>query len=158
MSSITIAVRNIRSFPYVNPLLAETKIRYRREDVAIVFCGRPGKLGNPFKISRTQSRDEVISKYKEWLGKVAALYYSGKQFTETGVIEEIIALKKLYEAGSFADGSIMRELILVCYCSPENCHADVIMAVIKGDIKLESILTEAEKAKAISRFNKTGSI
>ena len=46
-----------------------------------------------------------IDNIPRMLGKVAALYYSGKQFTEVGVIEEIIGLKNIYEAGSFADGT-----------------------------------------------------
>jgi len=37
---------------------------YRGEGV---YIGRPSPLGNPFKIGRDGTRDEVVARYREWL-------------------------------------------------------------------------------------------
>ncbi len=65
-----------------------------------VYVGRPTKWGNPFVIGQHGDRDEVIRLYRERL------------------------------AGSPAMLRAVRELAgrdLVCWCSPEACHADVLV-------------------------------
>ena len=65
-----------------------------------VYVGRPSKWGNPFVIGRHGDRDEVIRLYRERL------------------------------VGSPAMMRAVRELAgrdLVCWCSPEACHADVLV-------------------------------
>jgi hypothetical protein len=32
-----------------------------------VYIGRPSKWGNPFKIGKDGSREEVIQKYRQWI-------------------------------------------------------------------------------------------
>jgi hypothetical protein len=74
--------------------------------------GRKGSpLGNPFKIGKDGTRDEVIAKYAAWLDE------------------------QLAEAGSAASLELARiravwlehgGIVLACWCAPERCHAEVI--------------------------------
>jgi len=65
-----------------------------------VYVGRPSKWGNPFVIGRDGSRDEVIPKYRAWIARQPAL---------------MTALHELHGKD------------LVCWCSPERCHAEVLI-------------------------------
>ena len=65
-----------------------------------VYVGRPSKWGNPFVIGRDGSRDEVIAKYRAWIVRQPAL---------------MAALPEL------------RGKSLICWCSPNRCHADVLI-------------------------------
>jgi hypothetical protein len=65
-----------------------------------VFIGRPTKYGNPFPITSTQNREEVILKYADYLSKNPDL---------------VNVFKKELEGKD-----------LVCFCSPLPCHGDVI--------------------------------
>ncbi len=64
-----------------------------------VFVGRPSIWGNPFIVGRDGDRAEVIQKYRLWLP------------TRPQLLQRLPELK---------DG------ILVCYCHPLPCHADVL--------------------------------
>ncbi len=69
-----------------------------------VYIGRPSKWGNPFVIGKDGDREQVIEKYRWWL-------------TTT------LAGDALFQAAR-------RELVgkdLVCWCSPEPCHGDVLL-------------------------------
>lgn len=69
-----------------------------------VYIGRPSKWGNPFVIGRDGSREDVIEKYRVWL------------LSQPDKVE-----------------SAKRELSgkdLVCFCSPRECHGDVLLEVI----------------------------
>ena len=70
-----------------------------------VYVGRPSKWGNPFKIGRDGTREEVIAKYREWL------------LDNEPLMEDLAELKG-------------RDLY--CYCSPLPCHADVLLEVANG--------------------------
>jgi len=82
----------------------------RNYDGEGVYVGRPTALGNPFRIGRDGSRAEVVEKYREWLceglrgdNPCTAMFADlFDQVSETG------------------------ELTLICWCAPEECHADVI--------------------------------
>src|SRR5258708_1107762 len=65
-----------------------------------VYVGRPSKWGNPFVIGRDGSRDEVIPKYRAWIARQPAL---------------MTALHELHGKD------------LVCWRSPERCHAEVLI-------------------------------
>ena len=65
-----------------------------------VYVGRPSKWGNPFVIGRDGTRDEVIAKYRVWIVRQPAL---------------MAALPEL------------RDKSLICWCSPNRCHADVLI-------------------------------
>ena len=69
-----------------------------------VYIGRPSKWGNPFVIGLDGTREEVISKYANWLHK-------------SGLIEQVGEL---------------RGKDLVCWCSPLPCHGDVLLRLANG--------------------------
>ena len=62
-----------------------------------VYIGRPSKWGNPFVIGRDGTREEVISKYAEWVVKQEHL---------------MAALGEL------------KDKRLGCFCKPLPCHGD----------------------------------
>jgi len=66
-----------------------------------VYVGRPSKWGNPYKIGRDGTREEVIAKYADWLD---------------GAI-----------ANSLLDPDELTGKDLSCWCAPLPCHADVLL-------------------------------
>ena len=74
----------------------------KRSSQSRIYVGRPSKWGNPFVIGRDGTRDEVIAKYRAWIVQQPAL---------------MTALHDL------------RGKDLVCWCAPESCHGDVLLAL-----------------------------
>lgn len=70
-----------------------------------VYVGRPCKWGNPFTIGKDGTREEVVAKYRE--------YILGSKLMD-----------HLHE---------LRGKDLVCWCSPEGCHADVLAELVNKD-------------------------
>lgn len=74
--------------------------------------GRKGSpLGNPFKIGKDGTREEVIAKYGIWLDE---------QLAEAGSAAslDLARLRAIWlEAGA---------LVLTCWCHPLDCHARII--------------------------------
>jgi hypothetical protein len=68
-----------------------------------VYIGRPTKWGNPFVIGHDGTRDVVIARYKAYLLERSDLYVAAK--TE------------------------LRGKHLLCWCAPQACHGDVLLAV-----------------------------
>lgn len=64
-----------------------------------IYVGRPSKWGNPFIAGRDGTRKEVIAKYRVWL---------------------------LADETLIADLHELRGKDLVCWCSPQACHAEVL--------------------------------
>ena len=73
-----------------------------------LFIGRPSYLGNPYKIGRDGDRDEVIQKYSEHLA---------------------LRRKTSPAAWDLYFTTFIKDHILVCYCSPEPCHGDVLARI-----------------------------
>jgi len=69
-----------------------------------VYIGRPSKWGNPFVIGKDGCRSQVVEKYEKWL-----------LFEKP---ELVVAAKKELKGKS-----------LVCWCSPEACHGDVLIKI-----------------------------
>lgn len=65
-----------------------------------VWVARPSMWGNPFRIGRDGTRDEVIAKYEQHVLSTPRL---------------VAALPEL------------RGKNLGCWCSPKKCHADVLL-------------------------------
>ena len=65
-----------------------------------VYIGRPSKWGNPFLLGVDGTRREIIKKYYNW----------------------IIGDKKL-----LADIDELKGKVLGCWCSPKECHGDVLV-------------------------------
>lgn len=76
-------------------------------------------LSNKFKIGIDGNRDEVVEKYRRWLWI---------EFNKKGeVYEELVKISKRVIEGE--------EIKLVCWCSPEKCHGDVIKSCIEWMIE-----------------------
>lgn len=65
-----------------------------------VFIGRPSKWGNPYRIGRDGTREEVVAKYRE--------------FMESSPEARLEAIEEL------------RGKVLGCFCAPLACHGDVL--------------------------------
>jgi len=86
------------------------------------YVGRtmPGRVGsvlaNQFKIGKDGDRDQVIEKYRAWL---RVMYkHGGRERIE---LERLAAMHKRGE-----------DIVLVCWCAPLRCHAEVIRDAIMG--------------------------
>lgn len=71
-----------------------------------VYIGRGSKWGNPFIIGEHGTRSEVIEMYREYLYSRGLLH---------SVKEEL------------------RGKDLVCYCSPNKCHGDILLDIANND-------------------------
>jgi len=68
-----------------------------------VYIGRPSKWGNPFSIGVDGTREEVITKYENWVKNNPDL------------------MRDLPE---------LKGKILGCWCYPKHCHGDVLVELI----------------------------
>ena len=107
-----------------------TKVVHIKKEIYDVYIGRPSKWGNPFthiKDRKTKaefivsSREEAISKYREWI------------LTQTALLNDLHELK---------------DKRLGCWCKPQSCHGDVLVELIhkqnendlhQGDKEIQSI-------------------
>jgi len=81
------------------------------------YVGRGSVLGNQFKMKNKshEERMRVIQEFRVWLWK--QMQANNKE-----------VMKELYRLlGLAMDG----ELNLICWCAPEECHADVIKSAIE---------------------------
>jgi len=86
-----------------------------------VYCGRPGVLGNPFKISKAVSREQAIVRYAAWLDEQIQ--------RDTPVARAFQELRA--KAGQTAQRGT---LALECWCAPEPCHCDVLKARLESHL------------------------
>jgi len=70
-----------------------------------IYIGRPSKWGNPFRIGRNGTREQVIDKYRHWITTQPKL---------------LAALPEL------------KGKRLGCWCHPLPCHGDVLVDLIEG--------------------------
>ncbi|HWA29058.1 MAG TPA: DUF4326 domain-containing protein [Lacunisphaera sp.] len=70
-----------------------------------VYIGRPGKWGNPFRLTKRDERDPVLNLYRAWL-----------------FAPEQAALRE-------AARRELRGKVLGCWCAPLACHGDVLELV-----------------------------
>lgn len=77
-----------------------TKVVHCKKEYYDVYIGRPSKYGNPFKIGKDGTREEVIEKYRDWLHRNPNLMREVK--------EEL------------------KDKVLGCWCKPDACHGDVL--------------------------------
>lgn len=80
-------------------------INIRTQGQPDVYIGRPSIWGNPFKISRDGTREQVIEKYRNYITSQPAL---------------MAALPTL------------RGKTLGCYCKPEACHGDILVELVNA--------------------------
>lgn len=83
--------------------LPETRVVNLRRAQFDVYIGRPSKWGNPYRVGRHGSHQEVVDLYRRFL-------YSKPQ---------LMAEARAELAGK----------VLGCYCVPNPCHGDVLAEV-----------------------------
>lgn len=86
--------------------MSQTRVVNIKKGMAYdIFIGRPGVWGNPYKIGKHGTREEVIALYRKYLELSPAL------------MAAIPALKGQR---------------LGCYCWPEACHGDVLVELAEN--------------------------
>jgi hypothetical protein len=76
-----------------------TKVVHCKKDPFDVYIGRPSKWGNPFVMSASFSREDVIDLYR-------------KHFLGTPSLLDSV--------------SELKDKTLGCFCAPQACHGDVL--------------------------------
>lgn len=88
-----------------------------RDPATLVYVGRrvnawpESPLGNPYRVGRDGTREECVAKFSAWLNE---------QLAEAGspAALELARLRAVWlEHGA---------LVLLCWCAPLSCHAEVI--------------------------------
>lgn len=80
-----------------------------------IYVGRPTSLGNPYRIGVHGTRDEVIAKYRDWLGLNISFDWRVRMM-----------FNDLLRAARLGD------VVLSCWCAPLACHADVIKEMLEA--------------------------
>lgn len=78
-----------------------------RQEPYDAYIGRGTVFGNPFRISKNRTREDVIGLYREWFRK---------RLEQPWFRERVLRL---------------RGLRLGCYCKPLPCHGDVIVEYLE---------------------------
>lgn len=76
-----------------------------QENKSRVYVARPSKWGNPYFIGPDGTRAEVIAKYADYIVRQPELMAS------------------LHE---------LRGRDLICFCVPEQCHAEILLRLANG--------------------------
>jgi hypothetical protein len=118
----------------------ENKHIYKGEGV---YVGRPSVLGNIFRIGRDGDRKTVIKKNLRWLRK---------KYGERGAVYR--ELHRLAEMARHGD------LVLICWCAPNACHAHLIAYILRELLRpkcaMDARLAEYKKMKLRDEWRKTG--
>jgi hypothetical protein len=80
-----------------------------------IYIGRGSPLGNPFPISSSAMREEVIASFEKHLS----------QKISDGDADIRGELNRIWRAAKAGDVN------LVCYCAPRACHGDIIKKLIE---------------------------
>jgi len=91
---------------HVNDTLGDKDVR--------VFIGHPSVFGNPFRIGKDGSREEVIFKYRRWLW--------GEIKKQGRVYKELVGLLEFEQQ--------VEEIQLACFCHPLPCHGDMLVLAL----------------------------
>lgn len=84
-----------------------TKVVNLRKEEYDSYIGRGSKWGNPFRIGKDGTRNEVIKKYREYL------------LSRQDLLDSLDELK---------------DKKLGCYCKPLACHGDVLVELINEQL------------------------
>ena len=77
-----------------------TRVVHCKNEPFDVYIGRPSKWGNPFRIGKDGSREDVIEKYRHWILANPSLMAHLR--------------------------SELKGKTLGCWCKPNACHGDVL--------------------------------
>lgn len=114
------------------------------------FVGRPCILGNPYHIGHGASRQTVVERYRtEWLWPIVEAGLAGRWAGKPSVLarfqgpppvkrgwpwgEDDTVKQAVWEAvlGLVARAQAGEGLVLMCFCKPLPCHADVLANCIR---------------------------
>lgn len=95
-----------------------------------IYVGRPSILGNPYKKTTELERNSVIESYRGWL-------QVQMQDINSPVYKKVHKLAKQ---------ALEEDITLVCWCSPKQCHADVIRDTILEINKQQAIQQQSIQA------------
>ena len=70
-----------------------------------IYIGRPSKWGNPFRVGVDGTKEEVISRYKEY------------------VLANEFLMDSLFE---------LEDKVLLCWCYPAPCHGNALVEIISS--------------------------
>lgn len=93
--------------------IGENKIYIGRENAYYKLNASP--LANPYKVGRDGDRQEVIAKYRRYL-------WEHIKAGTPAIKDKLERIKKV---------SLEGDIELVCWCSPQACHGDVIKACVE---------------------------
>lgn len=88
------------------------------EGVRAVYIGRPSPLGNPFRVGRDGTREEVVKLFHGYLEKIVRSPDADRKADWLEVRNELRRIKKLEQR--------LGTVALECWCAPEPCHGEVI--------------------------------
>lgn len=91
-----------------------------RDDGECEYVGRPGALGNPFKIGEHGDRFQVVSKFRRWAAGELRSNPRGLFARSFLALEQ-----RVKERNARGESTV-----LVCWCHPEACHADVLRSML----------------------------
>lgn len=101
-----------------------TRVIHCKHEPYDIYIGRPSKWGNPFKVTKSRSRERAIREYRDWLNgdtylrkSLSALHYDGDPPSVREIVEEL------------------HGKILGCWCKPKACHGDVLQEFAEGAIR-----------------------
>lgn len=80
-----------------------------RTDKYDVYCGRPSFLGNPFKIGKDETREQVIEKFR--------VYFYHRLESDPVFKRKVLELKGKR---------------IACWCKPKPCHLDIVAEYLNG--------------------------
>ena len=87
--------------------VAQPRVWHERDPLkpdSAIYVGRPSRWGNPYRIGRDGTREEVIALYEE--------YARDRLRVEPDWLESL------------------RGRDLVCWCAPQACHGDVLLRLL----------------------------
>ncbi|MCX7784114.1 MAG: DUF4326 domain-containing protein [Meiothermus sp.] len=96
-----------------------------RAGAMFVYCGRPGPLGNPFRVGRNYSKQRAVDDYRLLLGEDYAKHFPADkvEYVRTRALERIQQIAKKVRRNPTAHRIV---LLCPCYVEGEPCHAEVI--------------------------------
>lgn len=114
MSVVNVGVKYIR--PQYNDLQAwmqdQNNVYIGRRGIVFIqgkrYPSNNSPFANPFKIGRDGTRDEVLAKYRTYIGEKI----------NNGLV----------------DLNNLRNKNLGCWCAPESCHGDILLELLNSSL------------------------
>jgi hypothetical protein len=99
-------------------VIGTTRVVHCKKEPFDVYIGTPSKWGNPFKIGKDGSWEELIQKYRHWI---------------------------LANPGLMAQApSELKGKKLGCWCKPNACHGDVLIELADETIWISYVIALQE--------------